>query len=142
MLTLHAKQVSHAKAITKVNRITFKSVLNQLDLGSVIYPKYITSERIIAYVRAKQASLDSNIETLYHMFDSKVEAIEFIVPENSPVIDTTLMNLQLKDNLLVSFICRKGKVFIPTGQDMIHAGDEVMIVTTHTGFKDISDILA
>ena len=142
MLTLHAKQVSHAKVITKVNRITFKTVLNSLDLGSVIYPKYITSETIISYVRAKQASKDSNIEVLYHMFDSQAEAIEFVVTEESPVTNKTLMDLQLKDNLLVSFISRKGRIFIPTGQDMIHVGDEVMIVTTHTGFQDITDILA
>lgn len=142
MLTLHAKQVSHAKVITKVNRITFKTVLSSLDLGSVIYPKYITSETIISYVRAKQASKDSNIEVLYHMFDSQAEAIEFVVTEESPVTNTTLLELQLKDNLLVSFISRKGRIFIPTGQDMIHVGDEVMIVTTHTGFQEITDILA
>lgn len=142
MLTLHAKQVSDAKVITRVNRITFKSVLNNLDLDSVIYPKYITSESIIAYVRAKQASKDSNIEVLYHMFDSRAEAIEFIVSEDSPVTNTTLMELSLKKDLLVCFICRKGHIFIPTGQDSIQVGDEVMIVTTHMGLKDITDILA
>ena len=142
MLTLHAKQVSHAKVITKVNRITFKTVLNNLDLGSVIYPKYITSETIISYVRAKQASKDSNIEVLYHMFDSQAEAIEFVVTEESAVTNKTLLDLQLKKDLLVCFICRKGRVFIPTGQDYIQVGDEVMIVTTHTGFQDITDILA
>ena len=52
MLTLHAKQVSNAKLITKINRSTFKNVISKLDLGSVIYPRYITSEAIIAYVRA------------------------------------------------------------------------------------------
>lgn len=142
MLTLHAKQVSQAKVITKINRITFKNVINELDLGSVIYPKYITSEKILAYVRAKQASKDSNIETLYHMPGSKIEAIEFVVTEDSPVTNTSLLELQLKDNLLVCFISRKGRIFIPTGQDCIQVGDEVMIVTTHTGFKDITDILA
>lgn len=142
MLTLHAKQVSNAKAITKVNRITFKSVLNNLDLGSVIYPKYITSEKIIAYVRAKQASKDSNIEVLYHLFDSRVEAIEFVVEESSNVTSTPLMDLHLKDNLLVSFISRKGRIFIPTGQDTIQVGDEVMVVTTHSGFHNLTDILA
>ena len=142
MLTLHAKQVSKAKAITKVNRITFKNVLNNLDLGSVIYPKYITSETIIAYVRAKQASKGSNIETLYHMFDARVEAIEFVVSEDSAVTNTPLMELKLKKDLLIPFISRKGRVFIPTGQDSIQVGDEVMIVTTHTGFNDLTDILA
>ena len=69
LLTLHTRQVSKAKVITKINRINFKDVIAKLDLGSVIYPRYITSEAIIAYVRARRASLDSNIETLYHMFD-------------------------------------------------------------------------
>lgn len=142
MLGLHAKQVSKAKVITKVNRTTFKSVMNNLDLGSVIFPKYITSETIISYVRAKQASKDSNIDVLYHMFNSKAEAIEFVVTEESLVTNKTLLELQLKDNLLICFICRKGNIFIPTGQDSIHVNDEVMIVTTHTGFQDITDILA
>lgn len=142
MLTLHAKQVSNAKVITKVNRTTFKTVMSTLDFDSVIYPKYITSESIISYVRAKQASKDSNIEILYHMFDSKAEAIEFVVTEESPVTNKTFLDLQLKKNLLICFISRKGRIFIPTGRDMIHVGDEVMIVTTHTGFQDITDILA
>ena len=58
MLTLYAKQVSNAKVITKLNRITFTNVINSLDLGSVISPKYITSEAIIAYVRAKKNSYE------------------------------------------------------------------------------------
>lgn len=141
LLTLHARQVSNAKVITKINRITFKDVINHLDLGSVVYPRYITSEAIIAYVRAKRNSMDSNIETLYHMFDHQVEAIEFRVYEDSKVTGTPLMNLPLKKNLLVSFINRNGSIIIPSGQDSIQVGDSVMIVTTHTGFKDILDIL-
>ena len=141
LLTLYARQVSNAKVITKINRLTFKNVLNSLDLGSIVYPRYIASEAIIAYVRAKRNSMDSNIETLYHMFDHRVEAIEFRVYENSRVTNIPLMTLPLKKNLLVSFINRNGKVLIPSGQDCIQVGDTVTIVTTHTGFKDIRDIL-
>lgn len=141
LLTLHARQVSDAKVITKINRITFKDVISRLDLGSVVYPRYITSEAIIAYVRAKKNSMNSNIETLYHMFDHRVEAIEFRVGEKSAVTDIPLMNLNLKKNLLISFINRNGTILIPSGQDCIKVGDTVMIVTTHTGFHDILDIL-
>ena len=142
MLTLYAKQVSNAKVVTKINRITFTDVINQLDLGSVIYPKYITSEAIIAYVRAKQASKDRNIETLYHMYDSRVESIEFIVDEESAVTGVPLKDLKLKPNLLIACISRQGNVFIPGGNDAIAPGDTVIIVTTHTGFNDLTDILA
>lgn len=141
LLTLHARQISKAKVITKINRSTFKNVISQLDLGSVVYPRYITSEAIIAYVRAKKNSMDSNIETLYHMFDSRVEAIEFRVDTESKVTNIPLMELSLKKNLLICFINRDGHIIIPRGQDCIRVGDTVMIVTTHTGFHDIEDIL-
>lgn len=141
MLTLHARQVSKAKVITKINRSTFKDVISGLDLGSVIYPRYITCEAIIAYVRAKKNSMNSNIETLYHMFDYRAEAIEFRVDEESEVTGIPLKDLTLKKDLLVSFIYRNGMVRIPSGQDTIEVGDTVMIVTTHTGFDDIKDIL-
>ena len=141
LLTLHAKQVSQAKVITKINRITFNDVVDGLDLGSVIYPKFITSEAIIAYVRAKKDSMNSNIETLYHMFDSRVEAIEFRLESESKVTNIPLMDLNLKKGLLISFINRNGSIIIPSGHDSIQVGDTVMIVTTHTGLNSIQDIL-
>ncbi len=141
MLTLYARQVSNAKVITKINRIAFREVIGSLDLGSVIYPRYITSEAIIAYVRAKKDSMDSNIETLYHMFNSRVEGMEFRVRKESAVTGVPLMKLSLKKNLLISFINRNNDIIIPSGHDTIEVGDTVMIVTTHTGFNDLQDIL-
>ena len=140
MLTLYAKKVSSAKVITKINKINFKEVVNSLDLGSVVYPKNIASEAIIAYVRARNNSKDSNIETLYHMFDYKIEAIEFLVDKPSHVTDIPLKNLKLKNDVLISFINRNGKIIIPTGNDSIMVGDTVMIVTKQTGFDNINDI--
>ena len=130
------------KELTNPTRITFNDVIEGLDLGSVVYPKYITSEMIIAYVRAKQNTIGSNVETLYHLFDSQAEALEFHVEKDAPVVGVPLMKLKKKDNLLIACIGRKGKIIFPRGQDAIQAGDTVIIVTTHTGFRDISDILA
>lgn len=141
LLTLHAREVSNAKVITKINRNTFHNIIDKLELGSVIYPKYITAEAIIAYVRAKTASMDSNVETLYHMFDSRVEAIEFRVSAKSGVTDVPLRDLALKDNLLIACINRSGRIIIPGGMDSIQTGDTVIIVTTHTGFQNLEDIL-
>ena len=142
LLTLYAKRMPGLKTITKINRITFNDVIEGLDLGSVVYPKYITSETITAYVRAKQNTIGSNVETLYHLFDGQAEALEFHVEKDAPVVGVPLVKLKKKDNLLIACIGRKGKIIFPRGQDAIQAGDTVIIVTTHTGFKDISDILA
>ena len=141
ILTLYAKQVSGAKVITKINRINFRGVISKLDLGSIVYPRYITSEAIIAYVRAKRASMNSNIEALYHMYDHRVEAIEFLIDKESAATGQTLANLPLKKSLIIALINRSGKIFMPSGSDSLMVGDSVMIVTTHTGFNTIQDIL-
>ena len=112
-----------------------------MDIGSVIYPKYITADYIIQYVRAMRNSIGSNVETLYHILDNRAEALEFVIRENSPVVGKTLSELNLKKNLLVGCLNRNGVVRIPRGQDKIEIGDTVVIVTTNKGLYDISDIL-
>ncbi|MFR3752043.1 MAG: NAD-binding protein [Enterocloster sp.] len=62
------------KLITKVNKIAFENVINALNLGSVIYPKMLTADIILQYVRAMQNSMGSNIETLYKIVADKAEA--------------------------------------------------------------------
>lgn len=141
LLTLFAKSCSNTKVITKINRSTFNDIINNMDLGSIMYPRYMTTEKIIGYVRAMQNSIGSNIETLYHMFDNRAEAIEFKVEKDCPVIGKPLMELPLKNELLIACLSRKGKIIIPRGADTIQAGDRVIIVTAHTGFHDIVDIL-
>ena len=130
LMTLYARRVSQGKVITKLNRSSFRDVIAQLDLGSVVYPRFITAETIV-----------SNIETLYKLFDDRVEAAEFFVGPGAPVNGIPLSELSLKDNLLIACINRGGKILIPGGSDCIQAEDTVIVVTTHTGFHDIRDIL-
>ena len=126
MLSLYAASKSNAKLITKVNRIAFESVINSLNLGSLIQPKMLTADLILQYVRAMQNSMGSNVETLYKIVADKAEALEFRVKEGSP---------------LVACINRSGCIITPRGKDTIEAGDTVIIVTTHTGLNDLTDIL-
>lgn len=92
-------------------------------------------------VRALQNSIGSNIETLYRMSNDRVEALEFIVKEDSPVIGIPLQELRLKPNMLICSINHKGNIITPGGQSRIAVGDTVVIVTTLTGLHDIKDIL-
>lgn len=141
MLSLFANHISSAKTVTKIHRTSYDEIIGGMDLGSVLYPKYITAEYIIQYVRAMQNSIGSNVETLYRLIENKVEALEFCVGEHSPVVGIPLKDLKLKENLLICCINRKGKIITPGGQDTIELGDTVVVVTTNTGFHDLRDIL-
>ncbi len=141
LLTLYARSVSDAKVVTKINRISFDKVIDSLDLGSVVTPKNICAETILSYVRARQASLDSNLEVLYRLFNNRAEAMEFTVREQSGITGIPLKDLSTKNGVIISFIKRGKDVIIPSGSDTIEVGDSVMVVTTHSGFTDLTDIL-
>ena len=47
ILSLHAKEKARGKIITKVTRIDYDSVIDRLDLDTVIYPKTIVSDMIL-----------------------------------------------------------------------------------------------
>ena len=140
-LSLFAKKHSNAKLVAKVNKIAFNDVVESLDIDSVIYPKYLTADYILQYVRARQNSIGSNVETLYQLFDGRAEALEFSINEKSEVTDVPLMQLNLKPNLLICAINRKGKILTPRGQNMMKVGDTVIVVTTNRGLNDVRDIL-
>lgn len=141
MLTLFAKSLTKAKLITKVHRVSYDEIIDELQIGSVIYPKYITAESIIRYVRAMHNSMGSNIETLYRMNDNRVEALEFLIKEDCPIIGIPLQEISLKPNILICSINHKGSITMAQGRSVIQAGDTVVLVTTTTGFHDIRDIL-
>ena len=141
MLSLYAASVSNAKLVTKINRIAFENIIQQMNLGSIIYPKMITADGIIRYVRAMQNSMGSNVETLYKIVQNKAEALEFRVGKDAPLIGIPLEKLSFKDKLLIACINRGGQIITPRGKDTIEPGDTVIVVTTHSGLKDLKDIL-
>ncbi len=141
LLSLYANTVSRAKTVTKVNRITFNSVINDLNLGSVIYPKIITADYILKYVRSRNNSRGSGVETLYKLAGGKAEALEFIIKPDSPLIGIPLQELHFRKNTLIGCIYRSGKVILPTGQDRIQAGDSVLVVLSGYHISDIREAL-
>ncbi len=141
LLSLYAKSMSNAKLVTKINRLDFDGVISSLDLDTIIYPKHITAERIVRYVRAMSNTIGSNVETLYSIIKGKIEAAEFNIKEGSPIINIPLMELKFNCNVLIAAISRKGQIIVPRGNDMILAGDTVIIVSDHIGLKDIKEIL-
>ena len=141
MMSLYVGSMSKAKRITKVTRIPFTKVIAQLNAGSVFFPVLIAAEHIIRYVRAMQNSYGSNVETLCRIIDDKAEALEFYVNRNSPLIDIPLMDMELKENVLVGTINRGGRIIIPGGSDVIQPGDTVIVVTTIKGLNALEDIL-
>lgn len=142
LLTLFAKKHSNAKLVTKINRLEFDDILDGLEIGSVIYPKYITCDFIVQHIRALQNVSGNKITTLYRILDNRVEALEFTVHTSSVATNKPLSELNLKPNQLICCITRGNQIIIPKGSDSIQVGDSVIVITLEQGLQDIQDIVA
>ncbi len=142
-LSLYARKASakDIKLVTKINRINYDDIIDEMSLGSILNPQHIAAEYIVRYVRAMANSIGSNVETLYNIIENKAEALEFLIQLGAPVIGIPLIDLPIKKGVLIACIYRNRQIIIPNGQSTIEVDDRVIVVTTHMGFQDIRDIL-
>ncbi len=143
MMAVYVKKINpKAKLVTKVKRAIYDDVIADMNIGSIINPKYLSAELIVKYVRAMANKHSNQMKTLYQLGSGSAEAMEFVVNNSPKLIGVPIQQLKLKANVLIACIIHKGEIEAPKGSSIIRAGDTVIVVTTETGFEDINDILA
>ncbi len=81
-------------------------------------------------------------ETLYRMLDGKVEAMEFVVrPGSTNIVGVPRQQLGLKKEAAGMQHQPPGQNHHPHRAGYHSGGDIVVVVTTHKGIRDLSDIV-
>ena len=142
IVSMYAESKGINKVITKVNRHSY-SILNDIGLETVVSPQIVAGNLVTRYVRALHNSAgNSQIQTLHKLVNGKVEAVEFIVPEDAGYENIPFKDLHFLPNILVGCIIRNGKTIFPGGDDVMKANDSVIVVTTGRIIEDLHDIFA
>ena len=141
LMSIFAASQNVPKVIAKVNRDELASLAEHLGLDTIVSPRKIVSDILVRYARALQNSMGSSMETLYQLMDGKAEALEFLVRDEPGVVGIPLKDLSTKPNTLIAGIIRDRKTLIPSGNDMILAGDHVIVLAANRRLQDLSDIL-
>ena len=140
--SIYAAAAGAGKLITKVNESHIIKMMRGRELDSFIQPKQLVSQIILRYVRAMQNAYDSSsVESLYHLLDGRIEALEFLVKSDSAVTNKSLKSMPIRAGTLVAAIKRGRKSFIPGGDDVILKGDSVVIISDREGVQNLDDIL-
>ncbi len=142
IMGLFAKKQGVQKIIAKVNEDSRVQMVEGLGIDSIVSAKTATADAIFSYVRARQNSLSStNVESMYRLVDDRVEALEFVVREETKYTNISLKDLKIKPNNLIACIGRNRQMIIPRGSDSIQVGDTVVVITKSKKVQDITDIL-
>ncbi len=141
LISYFAHEQKVPKVITKINRDEFTPMAERLGLDTVISPKKTVSDVVLRYARALQNSLDSEVETLYKLMDSEVEALEFIVRPDCSILNIPLKDMKIRKGVLIGGIIRGRKAIIPSGFDVILPDDRVVIIAEGKRLNSLSDII-
>ena len=142
IVSMYANYLKVPKVITKINRTEYTEVFRDKGIDCVVSPKELCTNDIVRYVRAMGNRTGGAVVALHRIVDEKAEALEFRASESFRGLGQKLSDLELKPNILLSCINRRGKIIIPSGNDAIEKGDTVIVVTTADRFiNDLNDIL-
>lgn len=142
ILSLFAKDVARAKVITKIDRDNYLNLAYDLGLDCVISPKSLTTSNVSSYVRSLAGTADSEVESLYHLVENQVEAIEFRCREEIPgLTGLPLKSVSLKSNLLICTVMRRREILVPDGNTTIQPEDLVVVVSKDHHFTRLREIL-
>lgn len=141
LISSYASSQKVPKVIAKINRQELIPLAEHWGLDTIVSPRKTISNKIVRYARALENSQGSSVETLYKLMDDKVEALEFIAKPDLDILDIQFKDLKLKSNILIAGIVRDRRVIIPTGADMITAGDKVIVFAANHRINDLSDIV-
>lgn len=129
------------KVICKVSHQEMTQLSEKLGLYTTVSPQKFVANRLTRYARALNNSLESKVETMYHLMDGMAEALEFVVLGDCSIVDIPLKDLSLKPNFIIAGIIRGKETIIPTGSDCIKVGDRVIVVATDKQLYDLSNIV-
>ena len=140
LLTNFAMRVSHAKTITKLNRVNYSDILHSINPENAVFPSILTAEYILKYARA-MLDAESSFGNAYEILDGDATMLEFFVSEENEVTGMPISQLRMRGRTIICAIARDDRMMIPTGRDEIRVGDNVFILTLEKGIRRISDII-
>ena len=88
-------------------------------------------------IRLFLLDMDGTIYLDNDLFDG---TLEFLAKSQGKFYNIPLRELNIKDNCLIACILRGTEVIVPDGNTTIQLGDNVIVVTTHKKFDDLTDI--
>ena len=142
IVSLYATSRGVPQVITKLSHMGNRSVIDSLNLGSIVCPRELVCSNIVRYVRAMQNQTGAAI-SVHAIADGQVEAMEFLVDEHTHHCGKPLKEIRLKPNVLMVTIAHGATTQIPNGDSRFQQGDTVVVVTNRREvIRQLNDIFA
>jgi trk system potassium uptake protein TrkA len=129
-----AKEVGADQTVAVVHQPDFAPLVSRLGIDYAVTPRASIANRILKLIHQKEVSSLSVLE------EGQIEVIEMPVAADAPIIGKQLKDVRFPKDSLVTTVLRGDTVIIPRGEDEIHAGDSVIVISSVDSVEGVQKI--
>ena len=134
MSCLMAKSKKIKKTIALVENMDYFNLSQSIGIDTLINKKLLAANDIFKFVRKGE------IVELAKLSDMDAEIVEFIVKEDSKVLNTKIVDLNFPLSAIIGGVIRGGKGLIVLGDFEIKIGDRVLVCSTPDGLRKVESL--
>jgi len=119
--SLLAKRYGCQRAITLINKGTYESLINSLEIDVTVSPRNITVSTILQHIRR------GRIHSVHTLREGFGELIEAEALETSDLVGKPLREVNLPSGVLLGAIVRDGEMICPGGSTVVEPNDRIVL---------------
>lgn len=129
-----AKRLGCKSNLALINSPAFLDFTKTLGIDAHVNPRAVTISRILQHVRR------GRILAVHSIQQGVAEVIEAEALETSPIVGTSLRELDLPNGIRIGALYRDGQVMRPDGESKITTGDRVVLLAKATAVRHVEQL--
>lgn len=109
---------------------------DHLDIDSIISTQDVTVDSLMRYLHGQ------NVSSMHSLFDGQIEAFEFTIAEDNPIVGTALKDIDMRSKGIIAGVTKPdGRTVIPGGLYVVQGGDALITVIERKSTDFIQKLL-
>ncbi|MGD8601723.1 MAG: NAD-binding protein, partial [Gemmatimonadota bacterium] len=134
--SLLAKQAGANNVISLVHKFEYLQLVPRVGIDASVSPRISAVNAILRYVRR------GRVMTIATLTGIDAEAIEFAVEAHSRIAHQALGDVHFPEHGVVGTILRGDQIILPTGQDVLLPGDDVIVFAMPDAIPEVEKLFA
>ena len=136
LASLLAKRYGCQRAITLINKGTYESLINSLEIDVTVSPGNITVSTILQHIRR------GRIHSVHTLREGFGELIEAEALETSELVGKPLREVNLPSGVLLGAIVRDGEMICPGGSTVVEPHDRVVLFAAAEAIRKVESMFS
>ena len=131
---LAEKYTPSKRTIAIINKHNYNLLQESLKIDDLVDPRMSTVSTIMKHVHM------GTIDTVYSLLDGQYEFLEAKILESSDLVNKSIKDSNLPEEVRIGAIVRKNKVMMPKSNFVFEKEDIVVVLSKREQLKEVEDI--